>query len=251
MIKLSVVIITYNEEVNIERCLASIQHLADEVIVVDSFSTDLTQVICEKYGVRFYSHAFMGHIEQKNYALSKAKYDYILSLDADEAVDARLNESILNVKLNWQYDAYKMNRLTNYCGTWINHGTWYPDTKLRLAKKRSVIWGGDNPHDQLLLKNKGEVKHLSGDLLHYSYYTVAQHFRQQDKFTDIAAQSLYDKGIKASWYRLILNPLASFIKDIIIHRGYLDGASGFKVALISAKSVYWKYKKLRILWANN
>lgn len=249
MIQLSVVIITFNEEINIERCLLSVKNIADEVVVVDSFSTDKTKEICKRHGARFLTHTFEGHIEQKNYALDQAKFDYILSLDADEAVSPELEKSILEVKANWGTDSYKMNRLTNYCGTWIKHGSWYPDTKLRLAKKEVVTWGGDNPHDRLLPLSNSETTHLKGDILHYSYYTVEGHYLQQEKFSTIAAQALYNRGKKAPLYKLFLNPLASLIKDLIIRSGYLDGKAGFKVAQISAVSVYWKYKKLRQLWA--
>jgi glycosyltransferase involved in cell wall biosynthesis len=248
MIRLSVVIITFNEEVNIERCLRSVKQVADEIVVVDSYSTDKTQEICTKYNVRFIPHKFEGHIEQKNWALEQAKNDYILSLDADEALDEVLESSILKVKENWPVNAYRMNRLTNYCGNWIRHGSWYPDTKLRLAKKNQVFWGGDNPHDKLLTKENTEIIHLEGDILHYSYYSVEQHIKQQEKFSSIAANAMYVRGKKAPLYKLVLNPLASVIKDVIIRGGYLDGKPGFKVAQISALSVYWKYKKLRELW---
>ena len=248
MIKLSAVIITFNEERNIERCLKSLQNIADEIVVVDSFSTDQTKEICEKFNVVFLQNEFKGHIEQKNYALSKTKYNHILSLDADEAISLELEESILEVKANWKFDTYKMNRLTNYCGDWIKHGSWYPDTKLRLALKTAVTWGGHNPHDKLVRNTKGKTFHLSGDILHYSYYTIEEHIKQQQNFSSIAAKAMFEKGKKAPLYKLALNPAASVMKDILIRQGFLDGASGFKVAEISAKSVYWKYKKLRRLW---
>ncbi|MFT4753637.1 MAG: glycosyltransferase involved in cell wall biosynthesis [Salibacteraceae bacterium] len=248
MIQLSIVIITFNEEVNIERCLLSVKNIADEVVVVDSFSTDKTKQICEKYKVRFIENEFLGHIEQKNFALKKAKYDYVLSLDADEAISPELERSIIEVKNNWMHSTYKMNRLTNYCGDWIKHGSWYPDTKLRLVKKDVVVWAGDNPHDRLVSLQKKKAIHLKGDILHYSYYSISEHILQQEKFSSIAAQALYKRGEKAPLYKLFVNPLASVIKDILLRSGYLDGVSGFKVAEISAKSVFWKYKKLRDLW---
>src|ERR1035437_3751774 len=132
MIQLSVVIITYNEEYNIARCLESVKTIADDIVVIDSFSTDKTKEICESAGVRFVQHKFEGHIEQKNWAITQAKFPHILSLDADEALDGTLIKSILEVKNNWKYDGYYMNRLTNYCGKWIYHCGWYPDRKLRL-----------------------------------------------------------------------------------------------------------------------
>ncbi len=126
MTPISAVIITYNEEKNIGRCLESLQGIADDVVVVDSFSIDKTREICEAHGTRFVEHAFDGHIEQKNWAITQAKYPHVLSLDADECLSEELKKSILSAKENWTADGYSMNRLTSYCGTWIKHGNWYP-----------------------------------------------------------------------------------------------------------------------------
>lgn len=247
MNKLSLVIITLNEEKNIQRCLESAKDIADEIIVVDSYSTDKTESICNNYNVRFLKHAFEGHIQQKNWALEQANHELILSLDADEALSESLKESILEVKNQALYDAYKMNRLTNYCGNWIHHGTWYPDTKMRLVKKAFAEWGGENPHDKLILKNKSGIKHLKGDILHYSYYSIQGHIEQQENFSSIAAKAMFLRGKKAPLYKLAVNPLFSWFKDIVLRLGFLDGKSGFTIAWISAKSVYWKYSKLRKL----
>ncbi|PIQ15560.1 MAG: glycosyl transferase, partial [Flavobacteriales bacterium CG18_big_fil_WC_8_21_14_2_50_32_9] len=125
--QLSVVIITYNEQRNIARCLDSVLPVADEIIVVDSFSTDDTEKICSQYNVKFLQHPFKGHIEQKNYALAQAQFDYVLSLDADEALSETLLQEIKNIKTHCEKDAYSFNRLTNFCGQWIKHCGWYPD----------------------------------------------------------------------------------------------------------------------------
>jgi glycosyltransferase involved in cell wall biosynthesis len=168
MNKLSVVFITFNEEKNIERSLVSVREIADEIVVVDSFSTDATKEICVNYGVRFIEHEFRGYVEQKNFAASQATYDLVLSLDADEVPDAKLIESISSVKSNWQFDGYFMNRLNNYCGTWIRHGTWYPNRKLRLWNRKKGKWAGFNPHDRFELVDGSSTGYLKGDLLHYS-----------------------------------------------------------------------------------
>lgn len=243
-VKLSVVIITYNEERNIERCILSVKEVADEILVVDSFSTDQTKVICEKHPVRFIENAFEGHIEQKNFAKEQASYDYILSLDADEALDETLKEEVKKVKLNWTKDAYKMNRLTNYCGQWIHHSGWYPDTKLRLFDRRKGKWGGQNPHDKYLAEKGSEVAHLPGDILHYSFYTRQQHLDQIEKFSTIGAKALHKKGKKSNGLKLIIKPLARFIKGYFIHRGFLDGKAGFTISRLSAYANYLKYSKL-------
>ena len=140
MIQLSAVIITFNEERNIGRCIDSLQGIADDIVVVDSFSSDKTKEICLSKNVRFVEHAFDGHIEQKNWAITQAKHPHILSLDADEALDEVLKKSILEVKQNFTQDAYQMNRITNYCGQWIKHCGWYPDTKLRLWDSSKGYW---------------------------------------------------------------------------------------------------------------
>ncbi|MEZ4917990.1 MAG: glycosyltransferase family 2 protein [Saprospiraceae bacterium] len=130
MHKLSAVIITYNEERNIGRCLDSLEGVADEIVVVDSFSSDQTEAICQAKGARFIPHAFEGHIQQKNYALDQANHALVLSLDADEALSDELRASVLAAKSSLDFSGYFMNRLTNYCGTWVHHSGWYPDRKL-------------------------------------------------------------------------------------------------------------------------
>lgn len=244
MIKLSVVIITFNEEKNIARCLQSIKEVADDVVVVDSFSGDRTKEICLSMGARVVEHIFEGHIQQKNWAIGQAQYPHVLSLDADEALSDELKNSILDAKKNWQYDGYRMNRLTNYCGKWIRHCGWYPDTKLRLWDSRKGSWQGINPHDEYRLNNNGETGFLKGDILHYSYYSLDDHYKQVNYFTDIASKAYYEKGITVSLFKLYLSPLVKFIRDYIIKLGFLDGYYGFVISRISAYATFLKYKKL-------
>ncbi len=249
MIKLSVVIITFNEEKNIERCLKSVKEVADEIVVLDSFSKDNTRLICEKYGVSFFQHAFDGHIQQKNRAITYAKNTHILSLDADEALDETLIHSILETKNNFTKDGYYFNRLTNYCGHWVKHCGWYPDKKLRLWDSRKGHWTGVNPHDKYELadgdRNTGYIK---GDILHYSYYSLKDHYTQVEYFTNIASKAFFEQGKKAPLYKLIINPIAKFIDHYILHLGFLDGKAGFLISKISAYATYLKYKKLRNLY---
>ncbi|MCK9612758.1 MAG: glycosyltransferase family 2 protein [Bacteroidales bacterium] len=247
-IKLSVVIITFNEERNVARCIDSVIELADDIIVVDSFSTDQTEQICKLKNVRFVSHVFDGHIEQKNWAVTQAKYPHILSLDADEAVDEELKKSILYVKNNWLHDGYTMNRLTNYCGKWIRHSSWYPDKKLRLWDSRKGKWGGINPHDKYELIPGTTFGHLKGNILHYSYYTISEHVNQVNKFSEIAAHAYYSKRIKGATVKLLISPVLKFIKMYLIYLGFLDGYEGFVIARISSHAVFLKYAKLRQLY---
>lgn len=248
MLPLSVVIITFNEERNIARCLASVMDIADEVVVVDSFSTDKTEAICREYKVHFVQHKFEGHIEQKNWAITQATYPHVLSLDADEALDDTLKKSIQEVKKNWIHDGYSMNRLTNYCGKFIRHCGWYPDTKLRLWDSRKGKWGGTNPHDKYeLLDTNAATGHLKGNLLHYSFYSIDEHYKQVNYFTDIMSKALYKEGKRASWFKLTINPLAKFLGSYFIRLGFLDGYYGFVVCRISAYATYLKYRKLKAL----
>lgn len=248
--KLSVVIIAFNEEHNIGRCIQSVQGLADEVLVVDSFSADRTVAICQELGARVVQHAFAGHIEQKNYALSQAAFDWVLSLDADEALSDTLKQSIQNIKPTLQSGAegYTMNRLTNYCGHWVRHCGWYPDTKLRLFNRTLGQWGGVNPHDKFELHDKKTVPvFLTGDILHYSYYTRADHYRQVEYFTTIAAKANYANGKRAMAINLLVNPVVKFLRDFVLKLGFLDGPTGFTISRISAYATYLKYKKILAL----
>ncbi|HTF05706.1 MAG TPA: glycosyltransferase family 2 protein [Bacteroidia bacterium] len=242
---LSVVIITFNEERNIGRCLDSIKKIADDVVVVDSFSTDNTQEICDAKGARFVSNPFEGHIQQKNYAVTQAKYPFILSLDADEAPDEELIAEILAAKKNPEFSGYTMNRLTNYCGKWIRHCGWYPDTKLRLWDSTQGHWTGFNPHDRYELFDKNApVKHLKGNILHYSYYSVREHYRQADKFSTIAAREAYLRGKKSGVMLATIKSWAKFIRNYIINAGFLDGKYGYIICRITAYETWQKYMKL-------
>ncbi len=243
--QLSVVIITYNEERNLDRCLASVRDVADDVVVVDSFSTDGTERIALAHGARFVRHAFEGHIEQKNWAITQALFPWVLSLDADEALDPVLKASILQVKQAPQADGYTMHRLTNYCGTWIRHGGWYPDTKLRLWDSTKGRWTGENPHDRYELEEGARIAHLAGDLLHYSYYTIDDHLRQVNYFTTIMARDRIARGRGAPLWKLFLSPPVKFIGDYLLRGGFLDGWHGFLIARISAHATFLKYAKIR------
>lgn len=248
MVKLSVVIITFNEERNIGRCLDSVLNLADEIVVVDSYSTDKTREICNQYGVRFLEHKFDGHIEQKNFAVKQASYPHVLSLDADEALSAELQKSIQEIKNNWAADGYWCNRLTNYCGKWIRFSGWYPDKKLRLWDSRKGEWKGVNPHDKYILQAGTRESSIKGDILHYSFYSISDHIRQVNYFTDIAAKALLERGKKVSLFKILLAPLFKFIRDYFFKLGFLDGFYGFVIVIISAHATFLKYVKLRSLY---
>ncbi len=245
MAKLTVTIITFNEEKNIDRCLQSVKKVADEIIVVDSLSTDKTKQICLSHHVTFIERPFPGHIQQKNFALAQSSNQHALGIDADEWLSDELVKSILAEKeRNFPVDGYTMNRFNFYCGQWIKHGTYYPDRKLRLLDLGQGEWGGQNPHDKIIMKEGATVQRLSGDLLHYTYQTKEQHKIQMEKFSSIAAKALFDKGKKPSYRKLIINPVWAFIHGYIIKLGFLDGRAGARIAWFTALQSYLKYKKL-------
>lgn len=246
-VKLSVVIITYNEEKNIERCLNSVKSVADEIIVVDSYSTDKTKEICLSHNVKFFEHHFEGYVKQKNFANTLASYPYILNIDADEVLSEELIKSILEVKNNWTHDGYYLNRITNYCGKWIKHGGWYPDKKLRLWQVTKGKWEGINLHEKLVLTEPSKTSTLKGDLLHYSYNSIKQHIEQINKFTEISAETEAKQGRKISIFKLIVYPIWKFKRDYIFKLGFLDGYYGFIVATLSAFASFIKYAKIREL----
>jgi glycosyltransferase involved in cell wall biosynthesis len=187
MPNLSVVIITLNEEKYIEQCIRSVAEVADEIVVVDSYSTDKTEEVSRKLGARFIQHSFNGYRDQKNFALRQATYDYILSLDADEALSVELKESIIRVKQNWQNDAYKFNRLNYCCGQWIYHTDWYPDRKIRLFDRRKGEWAGGNVHETVKMIDNSKSGYLKGDLLHWSYNSFEQLIEAINKYSTLSA----------------------------------------------------------------
>ena len=250
--KISGVVITYNEEANIKRCLDSLKGVVDEIVVVDSFSTDETEKICLANGVRFIKHEFEGHIQQKNLAVDQAKYDHILSLDADEELTEELQQSIKELKHNALGDAYECHRLTSYCGTWIHHCGWYPDKKIRLWDRRIGKWGGVNPHDKVILEADTRPALLKGDLLHYSYPTIESHVKQLDKFSSIAAEEKFKRGKRANVFiHIILYPLFIFLKTYFLKLGILDGYYGFIISINNAYYRFLKYVKLKRLYERN
>ena len=251
---ISVVIITLNEEKNIARCIDSVSAIADEVIVVDSGSTDSTEEIVRSRDAQFYSIQWTGYGAARNYGVDRTSYNYILSLDADEALSDKLQESITRLKLKNDHLLYKysFNILPNYCGSWIKHCGWYPGTKVRLYDKNSFRWNMVPVHEALVsikesVSDDVPIEHLSGDLLHYSYYSREEHRERADRYSTLTAQLMSEKGKKASKLKPIASMIFKFISIYILRLGFLDGKAGFDIARISAISNKFKYEELRRL----
>lgn len=247
MVKLSVVIITLNEEQNIEKCILSVKPIADEIIVLDSFSTDKTKEICKKNKVKFFEKEWMGYSKSKNYANALTENDLIFSIDADEVVSEKLKQSILDIKKQQNINnAFEISRLTNFCGSWIKYCGWYPDKALRIWNKNEGAWKGDI-HEKVVLNKGVEKMQLKGDLLHYSFRTIEQHINTINKFSSIAANQRFDKGKKTNALRILFKPFFKFLHMYFIKLGFLDGYHGFVICKNSAFSAFLKEIKLKEL----
>jgi len=248
MIKLSVLIITYNEEANIGRCLDSVQAIADEIVVIDSQSQDNTVEICLAKGARVAQYPFENFIQQRNNANAEASHDIVFALDADEVVSPELRDSILEIKKNWKYDAYEINRLNNYCGQWIKHSGWYPEWRLRIFDKRKGKWEGLLIHESLKMTPTSNIGRLKGHLLHYSYNSITEHVQRFNSYTDFTAQEAFIRKKKSNLFKMWFNPKLKFFKDYILKAGFLDGYYGYIICRASASATFFKYAKLKDLY---
>ncbi len=240
--KISVVICTKNEEWNIERCLQAVERIADEVIVVDSYSTDATEKICRGFAkVRFYQTEWQGYSQTKNYANSLATGDYILSLDADEVLSSEIQNEILRLKPQLN-GIYSINRLTNYCGQWIKYSGWFPDRHNRLFPRGRAEWEGDI-HERLRTQHSLPVTPLKGLVYHYSYYSVEEHIERIERYSSLGARQLLKKNKRFLLPSCFINPISRFLKCYIFKLGFLDGRYGFVIATLSARAVFLKYYK--------
>ena len=243
MTKISACIISYNEEEKIEDCLISLQSVADEIIVVDSLSTDRTKKIASKYTDKIFDQKFLGHVEQKNLAVSKASHDWILSLDCDERLTPELEASISKIKDKLeQADAYRMARKTFYVYRWLNH-CWYPDFKVRLFNKNTAKWGGVNPHDRVEVEGNNIVT-LNGDIQHYSFNSLSEHLRTIDNFTEIGAREIIRRNQTVSMISPWTHGFWTFLRLYVFKRGFLDGYAGLVVSALSGMHAFMKYNKV-------
>jgi len=243
MLDISAVVITYNEERNIRRCLESLSW-AREIVVVDSDSTDATVEIAREYTDRVLSHPFEGYVGQKNFALDQASGEWVLSVDADEVVTPELLARIREV---WpaqreHYNGFTVNRLSRFSGRWMRHCGWYPDRKLRLFRRSRGRWEGDDLHEKVCLD--GPVMDLGADLLHYTYENLSENIRKIQSYSTIFARAQHERGRRASLWDLLARPPAKFLKSYLLKRGFLDGRHGLILSMTATFYVFLKYAKL-------
>lgn len=243
--KLSVIIITKDEVANIRACLESVGW-ADEIIVVDSGSSDGTAEICRELGAKVFVHDWPGFGVQKNRALSYATHEWVLSIDADERVTPELRRAIEAVlsKANTVV-AYSLPRLSNYCGRFMRHSGWYPDFVLRLFQRGSARFSDDLVHERLLVE--GATARLEGMLLHYAYDDLEQVLHKLDHYSSAGAQMLHQRGRRATLTGAVSRGLWSFVRTYILRAGFLDGREGFMLAVSNAEGTYYRYLKLMLL----
>jgi glycosyltransferase involved in cell wall biosynthesis len=249
MRKLSVVIITFNEEQNIKRCLESLYEIADDIVVLDAYSTDHTEAVCFKYKVNFVQKDWQGYSAARNYANSLALYDFILTIDADEVLSKELTLEIAALKKMQNTNAYKFNRLTDFCGKWIKHSGWFPDWKIRVFDRRTARWEG-LVHEHLVFDKGVKIERLKGLCWHYSYSNLAQFESKTIQYAKLTAQSDFQNGKRKSFYGLYIKPIIKFIICYIFKLGFLDGAEGLLIAKMTARAVLLRNKFLAELAAS-
>lgn len=245
MPRLSVIVIVRNEEHDLRDCLASVAW-ADEIVVVDSGSTDATLAIAREFTPHVYEHDWQGFGVQKNRALSYAGGDWVLSLDADERVTPELRREIEAILAsNQAYAAYDIPRLSNYCGRFMRHSGWYPDYVTRLFRRGSARFSDDLVHERLLVD--GDVGKLQAELLHYAFDGMEEVLRKMDMYSTAGAQKMRQRGRKATLTGAVLRGLWSFVRSYVLRGGFLDGREGFMLAVSNAEGTYYRYVKLLLL----
>jgi len=241
--KITATIITLNEERNIGRAIESLR-CCDEILIVDSGSIDRTVELAEKLGARVVEAGWRGYAGQKNWAAEQASHDWILSLDADEALSEALEAEIWNLKKNGpRYDAYTMPRLAQYLGRWILHCGWYPDRKVRLYHRGKAQWVGDFVHESV--EASGRIGHLEANILHFTCESLSEHVKTVDRYTTLAAQELAARKVRIGWPRLIVEPPWTFVRTYFLRAGFLDGLEGLMIAYMAAFYTFLKYSKAR------
>jgi glycosyltransferase involved in cell wall biosynthesis len=241
--KISATIITLNEQKNIARAIESLR-CCDEVVVVDCGSNDRTIEAAVNLGARVVESPWRGFAGQKNFAAGEATHDWILSIDADEALSEALEGEIWQIKkCGPRFDGYTMPRMAKYLGRWILHSGWYPDRKVRLYDRRKAQWVGGFVHESVQVD--GQVGHLQCNLLHYTCDSLSEHLRTMDCYTTLAAEEMVAQGRRVKWTDLVINPLWTFVWTYFLRAGFLDGVEGLTIAYMGALYNFLKNSKAR------
>lgn len=244
MDKISAVVITYNASATISNCIDALKTVSDEIIVIDSFSSDNTAEICKQKEIIFFQQRWLGYGPQKNFGISKASYNYILSLDADEIISDELATSIINEKNTGLTGLYSLLFLHYYYIDFSKHGVSKPETKVRLFNKNNVRWNEREVHEALIIPKEEKIKQLRGYLLHYSYTSISHQIKKINNYTTLGAKELLKKGKKHFLLKMIFGPPINFIINYFIRLGFLDGIHGFVLASFAAHESFVKYAKL-------
>jgi glycosyltransferase involved in cell wall biosynthesis len=237
----SVVIITRNAASRIEACLQSVS-FADEILIVDSGSTDDTLEIARRHGARVMHQDWLGYGRQKEFAARQAKHDWVLSLDADERVSEELRRSIREALVAPRFHACRMARCNRFMGRWLRHGEGYPDWLVRLYHRGHAHWSDDPVHEKV--ETDGRIITLPGDLLHESEQGIVDYLEKQNRYTTLAAEELYRAGKRGNVLKMLLSPVFRFIKFYFVRLGFLDGVPGLVHISIGCFNSYCKYAKL-------
>jgi glycosyltransferase involved in cell wall biosynthesis len=239
---ISATLIVYNEEHNIANALQSLSW-ADEIVVVDSGSSDATVEICHQFTDKVFHRDWTGYVEQKNYAVENARNNWIFSLDADERISPELRDEIVELAgRGFLKRGYKIPRIAFFMGHWIRHGDWYPDYQLRLFDRKHGKWEGGRVHESVKISETPGF--LKGDIFHFTYRSLSDYLKRLEIYSNLAAFDYQQKGRRATLFTLLFNPAAAFTKAFLLKRGFLDGTPGFAVAVMGAVSVFFKYAKL-------
>lgn len=245
-VKITFGIITFNEEKNLERCLASLHPLADEILVVDSCSTDSTRAIAKAFAVNWHEIPWPGYVQQKNNVLRLATHEWIFSIDADEALSPELFREIKELKARGipaNIQGFSMPRCVRYENRWIRHGDWYPDRLIRLFKRTAGRFTGGQVHERLELD--GNVAALQGDIEHYSFEHAQDHQQRCQKYARLWAEDKFAAGRSSQWFTPYLHSGFRWFRGFILRGGFLDGRRGLQIARMSAYEVFLKYTLLR------
>jgi glycosyltransferase involved in cell wall biosynthesis len=246
-VKISAVLITFNEEENIEPALQSLEGIASEIIVVDSHSSDKTAKIARKYTDLVFERTWTNFGDQKNFGNSHASHPWILSLDADERLSPELREELCALKEKEPECAgFSLPRKVRYLGRWIRHSGWYPDRRVRLFHKDGAHWESAHVHEKLVVA--GAIKNLQRPILHFTYRNISDHVARINLFSDLGAKKLYAKRKKCRWYHLVTLPGARFLKSYILKLGFLDGFAGLVISVLNGYAIFIRYAKLREIW---